>query len=62
MNAGRVEPRERLQHLVHVIDVGRLLLEVELALKRLRQVLDDRRQVDDPPQRLPALGLLGEHA
>src|SRR6266566_1637231 len=62
VDAGRVEPRERLQHLAHLIDVRRLLLEIELALERVRKVLDDCRQVDDPPERLPALGLLGEQA
>jgi hypothetical protein len=60
VDAGRVEPRERLQHLAHLIDVRGFLLEVELALKRVREVLDDCRQVDDPPEGLAALGLLRE--
>jgi hypothetical protein len=55
-----VETRIRLEHLTHPIDVPGLLAEVELALQRLRKVLEDRRHIDHLPERRSVLGLLRE--
>ncbi len=52
---------EGLEDVLHAADVRRLLAEVELAAQRLRQVLNDRRQVEDAAEGGALAGLLDEH-
>ena len=54
------EARVALEHLGEPVDVRRLHAEVELALERVGEMADHRREVDEPPQAVAVLGLLGE--
>ena len=57
---GHLQPRVGLQHLAEPGDVCRLLAEVELAVERLGQVPDHRRDVDELAQARAVLGLARE--
>ena len=53
------QPPVRREDAVEPLDVARLLAEVELALERRRELLDDERKVEQFAEGGPVAGLLG---